>query len=409
MAGSLVYICNSTDKRYYSKKELEENGITDYKSVKLCLFEHMLKRGIKFYDDSYIENKDKLIGLFLNSHERNVAYNYAMNLPFNKFFFALERYRNTPPEVRIGGTLEKYIAIYGCEIVAEQKYKERSENIRNKTKDIWRNSTEYERKIRLPHTVEFHMNKYPDDPDMAKQSYDEYMKLRTEVSKNAAVNLNEVKRKDPSKRNTNIEYFLKLTDGDMEEAKRMQFERQSTNSLEKFQERFGVREGWKAWHRRQRKWQRTLNSKSDDEILEINRKRYSGTIPGNMSKSSIRVFRRLEKEFPEYTFIYGSRSDEFRIKKSSKNYFWYDCYIPEINLIIEYHGCKFHPKPMQYDFPDYREKRTKDLMKKKVALDNGYNFIEVYDDLEFCVIIDFLKEKISGYPRKRTILEEYLF
>lgn len=74
---------------------------------------------------------------------------------------------------------------------------------------------------------------------------------------------------------TTIDYWLKFTDGNLEEARRLLSERQSTFSLEKCVEKFGQIEGLLRFEDRQTLWQNTLNSKSDEEKIEINRKKSS--------------------------------------------------------------------------------------------------------------------------------------
>lgn len=75
---------------------------------------------------------------------------------------------------------------------------------------------------------------------------------------------------------TQLGYWLKKGFSE-EEAKEKLKERQNTNSLEKFIERYGEVEGPKKWRERQQKWQTTLNSKPDEEKSRINKaKAYGG-------------------------------------------------------------------------------------------------------------------------------------
>lgn len=88
--------------------------------------------------------------------------------------------------------------------------------------------------------------------------------------------------------NTKIEYY---TDKgySLEEAEELLKERQSTGRLSKFIDRYGEDEGIRKWKERQEKWQNTLNSKTQEEIDDINRRKSSGigryldrTIPGKL-------------------------------------------------------------------------------------------------------------------------------
>ena len=72
--------------------------------------------------------------------------------------------------------------------------------------------------------------------------------------------------------NTCIEYYTKRGMS-IEEAKIALIDRQATFSLEKCIERYGEDLGNIEFEKRQTKWQETLNSKSDEEKEEINKKR----------------------------------------------------------------------------------------------------------------------------------------
>lgn len=80
-------------------------------------------------------------------------------------------------------------------------------------------------------------------------------------------------RKDNDGNSTTIEYWLKKTDGNLEEAQNLLTERQSTFSLEKCIEKYGENAGLDKWVKRQEKWLKSYNNKSEEEMLEINRKK----------------------------------------------------------------------------------------------------------------------------------------
>jgi hypothetical protein len=63
-----------------------------------------------------------------------------------------------------------------------------------------------------------------------------------------------------------------------DEAKVKQSERQKTFSLKKCIKKYGPIEGYTVWLNRQVKWQKTLKSKTPEEIIEINRKKGSGLL-----------------------------------------------------------------------------------------------------------------------------------
>lgn len=78
----------------------------------------------------------------------------------------------------------------------------------------------------------------------------------------------------PENDSTKIEYYISKGYS-KEESEILLSERQSTFSLSKCIERHGEDEGLRMWKERQEKWQSTLNSKSKEEIEEINRKKSS--------------------------------------------------------------------------------------------------------------------------------------
>jgi predicted RNase H-like HicB family nuclease len=69
-----------------------------------------------------------------------------------------------------------------------------------------------------------------------------------------------------------LEYWLKQGYSE-EKAKQKLKERQTTFTLEKQIDKFGPIQGYIRWHNRQQKWQNSLNSKSEEEKREINKKK----------------------------------------------------------------------------------------------------------------------------------------
>lgn len=101
---------------------------------------------------------------------------------------------------------------------------------------------------------------------------------------------------------------------------------------------------------------------------------------------------------------------------------FYDFSVPELNLIIEYHGERYHPNPEKLskkEWDDWRcyilnnknnyktiiltadEKYELDQQKKRLAIDNGYSYLEIWssDSKEYNweKIKNFLKTKNINY------------
>lgn len=153
--------------------------------------------------------------------------------------------------------------------------------------------------------------------------------------------------------NTKVDYYLKRYTNDVEEAEKMLSERQSTFSLEKCIGKYGEIEGYKKWKARQDKWQSTINSKSSEELEQINKKK----IPKINGYSRIsqklfwNIYNVIKNDFNE---IYFATLDENKeLDESGKNYEYIvsksdgksallDFYIKDINKVIEFDGDYWH-------------------------------------------------------------------
>ena len=89
-------------------------------------------------------------------------------------------------------------------------------------------------------------------------------------------------RADNDNNTTTIEYWLKNTDGDLEEAQKLLTERQTTFSLNICIEKHGQELGREVWLERQYKWQDNINSKSPKELEEINKKKSNSMSYSNL-------------------------------------------------------------------------------------------------------------------------------
>lgn len=67
---------------------------------------------------------------------------------------------------------------------------------------------------------------------------------------------------------TTIEYWLKKTDGNLEEAKKLLSERQSTFSLEKCIKKYGEENGLERWVKRQEKWHKNFKKSNYSKISQ---------------------------------------------------------------------------------------------------------------------------------------------
>lgn len=337
----------------------------------------------------------------------------------NEFLEKYHRYMELPTNKKFSRSLEVLTLRYGCPVEAKRIYDEYSNKTSQGMKTHYEGLTDLERKERNHGYLEFYIKKHNGDMVAAREEFDAYLKDRSELSKLHVHKMNEAKKEDPSLRNSNIEFFLKKADGDYDKAKELQRERQSTRSLERYIKKYGAREGYYRWRRTNRLWQRTLNQKSDEEKARINlaktTNKPSSSIPTNVSKESVIFFDLLAKE-TGLEMQYGGKGQELFLRYSNTRWFYYDCYIPSHNLIIEYHGIAFHPKPGQIEWvgyrgAKYRDVRQKDIKKREVALDQGYNFMEVYSDEPVDVaiqrIIQYMNEVKANSVKLPITLEDF--
>lgn len=89
-------------------------------------------------------------------------------------------------------------------------------------------------------------------------------------------------RADNEGNTTNIEYWLKKTNGDKVQAKKLLKTRQTTFTLEKCIEKYGEEKGFDRWIMRQEKWLNTLSQKSPDELEQINKKKSNSMSYSNL-------------------------------------------------------------------------------------------------------------------------------
>ena len=138
-------------------------------------------------------------------------------------------------------TLERYTILY--DYYGQREYKK---YVKKKCSE-WC-STKYNHDT---NSLNHFKRKYGDN-ELAVQKYKEYHKNKNN--------------------NVRIEYYLQkgMT---YEEARKALSKRQNTFSLEKCQKKYGKQKGKEIWEARQQKWQNTLNSKSKEEIDDINRRK----------------------------------------------------------------------------------------------------------------------------------------
>lgn len=130
--------------------------------------------------------------------------------------------------------------------------------------------------------------------DIGKIKYEEYKKKRKSIA------------------NTNINYWISKNNGNIEQAKIEYYNRQSTFSLKKCIEKYGIDEGQKIFNNRQLKWQNSLKNKTTKEIELINKKK------GTASANAILNF--SDENKIGYFYIFDIKDNIFKIGITCKKF-----------------------------------------------------------------------------------------
>lgn len=139
------------------------------------------------------------------------------------------------------------------------------------------------------------------------------------------------------------------------------------------------------------------------------------------SKASLKQFKEILKYLEQYVNIciyYGDKENNkkeyFIYDKENKQYYFYDLTIlyGDIKLIIEYHGHKFHPRKDKLTINEWNNwkclfnesltaniKYKQDQYKKQLSINNGFKYLEIWDNDNFIEnnnkIKQFIKENLK--------------
>jgi hypothetical protein len=166
-----------------------------------------------------------------------------------------------------------------------------------------------------------------------------------EIHKKTFKKFKENPEKYASKYTTKVEYYLERGYSE-EEAKVKISERQVTFSLKKCIEKYGEEEGKKVWDERQRKWMDNLNSKSEEEKIEINRKKISGAYYSPISQI---LFWNLYNIVGNGKVKFAELNNEFHLLNENNLWFSYDYVDMERKKCIEFNGDFWHCNPSNFD------------------------------------------------------------
>lgn len=180
---------------------------------------------------------------------------------------------------------------------------------------------------------------------------------------------------------TNIEYYLKQGFSEAE-SQELVSKRQTTFSLEICIDKHGEEEGNKIWSDRQEKWINTLDSKSDEEKIEINRKKLSGSFCSPISQ---RLFWDIHNTIGGEKAKFKELNLEFHLLDSDRNWLAYDYVDTKIKKCIEFNGDFWHCNPVI--FKDENEIHRVKKMRVRDIWDNDFNKLDLIKRKGYEVLI----------------------
>lgn len=206
--------------------------------------------------------------------------------------------------------------------------------------------------------------------------------------------------------NTRIEFYLKKGLS-IEDAQKELSMRQIQNGLNYYISKYGLEIGKEKYTKRiieYGKKIKELRMKYPERWI-FSGKRYS--------ESSKRFFDSIIEELEELKNmkIYYAQNEFFLWDKKNHKIYFYDFYIKELNIMIEYHGIVWHPKERHQ--PGWKSIYTdetseviydKDKRKEQIVKDNGIDLIVIYEDeinIKKQQIINELYKRINTYKNRR--------
>lgn len=126
--------------------------------------------------------------------------------------------------------------------------------------------------------------------------------------------------------------------------------------MEKCIAKYGEVEGRRIYEERQRKWIRSLNNRSEQELFEMNKSKCPHIPPVNgFSYESQALFWEIEckrgfRQFSSRFALNGEgKNNEFVFERDNGRCFYLDYFIPELKCVIEYDGLHWHNESKDYD------------------------------------------------------------
>lgn len=182
---------------------------------------------------------------------------------------------------------------------------------------------------------------------------------------------------------TKIEYYLKRGFTEVEGRKKIS-EIQNRFSLEKCVEKHGNEEGEKVWLDRQERWINTLNLKTEEEKIEINKKKLDGA---QYSPISQRLFWDIYNLVGNDKTKFAEQKKEFYLLSENKKWFAYDYVDMLRKKCIEFNGDFWHCNPNFFNSGDIHRVKNKkaseiwkiDEDKINLIKNKGYEILIIWE------------------------------
>ena len=180
---------------------------------------------------------------------------------------------------------------------------------------------------------------------------------------------------------------------------------QVKNGISWYVTKYGKIEGQIKYKQRMKRWMIAYNLALENDPTINERKM---TKLGRASKASLAIFQPIYEQYKDDYSIYLGVDDniEYFLRDNNTLYF-YDFVIPELRIIVEYNGSKFHPNKATLTEPEWRDWKCvyseldadtafmKDCIKQQLAIANGYTFLTIWDtdpiDASIRTIIDMIE------------------
>lgn len=304
--------------------------------------------------------------------------------------------------------------------------------------------SEYDIKAQTPVCIEYYLKRGYSEEESIKLQKEQILLRKQNKNFGFSTELNANIPK--TSRTTNIEYYLHkgLT---QDEAEAALYDRQNNFTLEKCIARHGEEDGTRIYNNRQDRWQATLNAKSDEEKERINKakgitlenqilkygkelgtekylnwlsvqnQRFDQKGYAAASKESRKIFdiiiSEIEQSYKDIEYYIGypeaGNEEYFIIDEKTSKIFFYDFTIPELKIIIEFHGKSYHYNEeigcieTNWRNLDNELIKHKDLLKKELAENNEFEYIVIWEGSDYASEAERAMERIrSSYLRNKN-------